>query len=919
LVAALLFVLALLSCTPVYAQGNTGEIWGRIADTNDSAISASTVTATSVDTGAERKTHTDRSGRFGFAVLASGRYQVTAAHDGFASQRQDDIVLLPGQRMQIELRLHLAPLPETIALNPYPPIVESARTHASGFVAETEIEALPIEGRRYLRLAELTPAVTRDFETGGIRVMDLPSAQNRILIDGFDHTSSITGEPIGAEGPQRIPYQLSQWSVQAFRVQTNGAPADNGRAGGAAINVATKAGANDFHGSGFEFFGHRALNGDKALDEQAGLPKPPYRNNLFGAILGGPILREHNFFLLNYEGLRRIDSSTASPDLTPFAPVGALALNRVQPLLARAARGQKQDLIFARTDHEYLRQHFTLRYLDQQFAGRAIDATRFQPALSSDGRAYLRTRSGAGSLASAIGGAVVNEARVQYADSHDTEAPPSAPTLVIFQGASFVAQTGSSLFGPHSFATKRLQMADSMSWVAGAHSIKVGADVLKDRNATAFGPLTTYGFQSIGRLANSLTSGSSDWFTQTRDTGPVHADVNQYAAFLENAWRASHSLTIDLGIRYDVQNFIGGSLAATRSLQAAGLGSGIPTAYNNWAPRIGLAYAPGDRKTVFRAAYGLFYGTTPALIPALAQAFSDAPLQALPASVAVVDPNFKTSRVHQASAGWEVEKYRAGSFGVEYLFARGERLPRPVDINVAGRFSDFNRVVSFQSSGQSIYNGISVHTRGHVVQQLFYTMAYTFSRSFETPQQPIAMVFGGLNDRGSLSMQGSTLETRAAGDADRHHQIAISAMYDSSVLAIDHHGLSKRLRENWEWGFVYTLQTGRPYSAYVVGDINADRNAFNDLAPDTSWNQYRLPYQSSMDPRVARRFSIGGSRQLYVIWEAFNIWNRPNYTAADNTLYSIGASGSLVRNPLFGRNVAEANGRMMQLAARIAF
>src|SRR5438874_1745005 len=205
--------------------------------------------------------------------------------------------------------------------------MESARTHASAFVAETEIEELPIAGRRYLRLAELTPVITQDAATGGVSVMDLPSAQNRILIDGFDHTSSITGDPIGREGP---------------------------------------------------------------------------------------------------------------------------------------SRDQDQDLVFARTDHEYFRQHLTLRYVDQQFAGQAVDATRFQPAISSDGRAYLRTRSGAGSLASALGSKIVNEARVQYADSHDAENPATTPAVVVWQGGSFVAQTGSSLFGPHTFATKQVQMADSV-------------------------------------------------------------------------------------------------------------------------------------------------------------------------------------------------------------------------------------------------------------------------------------------------------------------------------------------------------------------------------------------------------------------------------------------------------------------------
>src|SRR5689334_22299285 len=128
-------------------------------------IAGAVVTVTNVDTTERRHVTTNASGVFGFAVLFPGPYQVTATHDGFAGRRQDDIVLLPGQRMQVNLPLRQAPLPETIALNPHPLIMETGRTHASAIVAEAEIEHLPLIGRRYLRLAHLTPAVTFDATT----------------------------------------------------------------------------------------------------------------------------------------------------------------------------------------------------------------------------------------------------------------------------------------------------------------------------------------------------------------------------------------------------------------------------------------------------------------------------------------------------------------------------------------------------------------------------------------------------------------------------------------------------------------------------------------------------------------------------------------------------------------------------------
>jgi len=938
----LFFVLvSLLSRTPAYAQTGAGEIWGRVADSAGQAVAHAAVTVTGVDTGATRHLFTDNGGRFAAPALPAGRYEVTVLHDGFAGRRQEDIVLQPGQRLAIEVRLRRAPLPETIALNPYPPIVESTRTDASAFVADTEIHELPIAGRRYLRLAELAPAVTRDAATGGVSVMDLPATQNRLVIDGFDHTSSITGEPAGREGPARVPYQLSEWAVSAFRINISGSLAEVGGAGAAVINVVTKAGANQLRGSGYEFFGDRALVGHKILDKDAGLDNPPYRSNQFGAVIGGPILKDHNFFLVSYDGLQRIDSSSASPNTTPFSSVDSPALRRLRAAFARETRDQDQDLVLARTDHQYLGQHLTLRYVDQQFTGQAIDASRIQPAISSDGRSYMRTRSGAGSLASVVGPALVNEARVQYADSHDTEQPSTMPGIIVWQGGSFVGATGSSLFGPHSLVSKRLQMADSVSFVAAAHSWKAGVDVLRDRNTTQFRGTTTYGFQTISGFASGVPNGPGEWFSQTLDARGigVNVDVNHYSAFLQDAWRATRSLTLDAGLRYDLQVFADGGLAADSRLADAGLGSAIPRDRTNLAPRVGLAWAPGDRLHTFRAAYGTFYGATPAMIPALARTFDGAnarpitlraaagdavpaypaTLTAIPSgartSIAVVDPFFKSARVRQASAGWEMEKYRVGTLGIQYLFARGERLPRPIDINVGGRFPNVDRVVSFQSSGQSTYNGVAFHERARIFQ-LFYTIAYTLSRVDETPQEPIAMTFGGLNERGVLGTSQS-LNTRAPGSNDQRHHLAVSAMYDTSLFAAGRSGIVKRLLANWSLSTVYTLQSGQPYSAYVDGDINGDRNAFNDLAPGTTRNQYRLPWQLSFDPRVSRQFKMG-ARQLSLMWEAFNVTNRPNYTAVDDMLYAASGTG-MERNPLFGRKTGQADGRIMQLAAKFKF
>lgn len=143
---AVFFVLLSLFSRPgAYAQSGTGEILGRVADPMGRPVVEGAVTVTNVDTGANRHISTDDAGRFGAPALPVGRYQVTVEREGYAGRRQDDIVLRPGQRLSIEMQLRRAALPETIALNPYPPLLESARTHASAFVVDTEIHELRLQ------------------------------------------------------------------------------------------------------------------------------------------------------------------------------------------------------------------------------------------------------------------------------------------------------------------------------------------------------------------------------------------------------------------------------------------------------------------------------------------------------------------------------------------------------------------------------------------------------------------------------------------------------------------------------------------------------------------------------------------------------------------------------------------------------
>lgn len=792
--AALVVLLLLSSRTTAFAQTATGEIWGHVADSSGKSIGHAAITVTNVETGANRHVFTDDAGRFAAPALSVGPYEVTAAFEGYAARRQEELVLHPGQRVVLQFELRRAIFPETLTIGPTPAELETARTHERHLVDTPLVENFPTKDRQFLRLTQLAPAVTTDAATGGPSVMDQPSALNRLLIDGFDHTSSLTGEPYGTLGVNATPSQLSEAAFRELRVDTNGYPAEVGRAGAGVFSVVTKSGTNAMHGTAFEFFGDRALNAARTIDGVEEMT-PAYRSNQFGGVLGGPLIRSRDFFLASYEGLRR--SATSS---------------------------ENQDLALVRLDHHFTdTQQMMARYAGQQFTGAPWE---------------FQTWSLGASLNSSLGGSVVNEARVQRSANREVE------NLA------------------HDFDATRVQAADSLSFIAGGHSMKAGADALFDTHATTFG---------------------------ARGTMPtIRPDVTSYAAFVQDAWRAGPTVTVDLGIRYDLE---------TMPL--------MPRDANNVAPRVGLSWA-GTEHSVIRASYGIFYGMTPAIIPAVAALSGSAP------SV-VVDGGFQNAQVQQANVGWEWEKYRVATAGVTYLFARGTHLPRAEESNTG---TPLNRVVTYRSSGESLYNGITYHMRMRFPQSVFSTVSYTFARADDTAPGVAALVFGTPTaDRRALSS--TTIAARTPGDNDQRHRATLSVMYDTRLLAEKAPGILEALMRNWSVSAIYTLQSGQPYSAYIDRDSNGDGNAVNDLAQGTTRNQYRLPWRAAIDPRIARDFHVGARGKVSLIWEAFNVTNRPNYGAVDDTVYTAGGEGLRLNGPLGSNGLAD--GRVTQLAVKVMF
>src|SRR5439155_25756222 len=178
---------------------------------------------------------------------------------------------------------------QSVSVTEAVPLVGITRTRVSSTVDDRAVESLPVNGRNFIDFVLLTPGVTRDVRAGDISFAGQRGTMNSLVIDGADNNNTFFGQTTGRTGSGRAPFQFSQDAVKEFQVNSNGYSSEYGRAGGAVVNVVTKSGTNEFHGSVFEFYRDRSLNANDVINKIQGRVKSPYHFNQFGGSVGGPI------------------------------------------------------------------------------------------------------------------------------------------------------------------------------------------------------------------------------------------------------------------------------------------------------------------------------------------------------------------------------------------------------------------------------------------------------------------------------------------------------------------------------------------------------------------------------------------------------------------------------------------------------
>src|SRR5215471_947502 len=536
-------IVLLLTCVSVFAQQTTGTVTGRVVDQQGSAVPGATVTAKSTTTGFTRSEVSDAEGVYRLSALPVGIYDVTAELQGFTTVSKQGVEVNVAQIQNVDFPLKVAQLAETVNVTGATPLIQTTASSVGAVVDVKRIEAIPLNGRQFANLAATVPGVGLSFHTDPTKstqyapLVNGGSGRNiNYQIDGGDNNDDTVGGQLEA-----FPLE----AVQEFNFQTQRFKAEYGRSNGGVLAVVTKSGTNLWSGSAFEMFRDKSMN---ALTETEKLPeingtgdalKGDYRQNQFGGSFGGPISKDKAHFFVAAERTQqdktqRVNTSGLFPALDGIFPVpyrenlftGKVTsnLNAEQYLAVRYARNNNSQPYGAAPNSSYY------NWGDSTNKFNSINANHN----------WL------------LGGAKLNEFIFQYADFLNNIASRSSAPNETFPNGLTIGANGNT---PQSTAQKKYQFRDDFSWhktgMAGlGHDFKAGANFINEpRLFITFN--TGKGAYFYTHLTNDKNGPIS---TVTLSDGDSSANIpmKQFATYIQDDWRVSDRLTVNLGLRYDL-------------------------------------------------------------------------------------------------------------------------------------------------------------------------------------------------------------------------------------------------------------------------------------------------------------------------------------------------------------------------------
>ncbi len=317
---AILLSLACVTLSPnnLGAQTWNSHLEGLITDPSGAVIPQANVALTNTASGQTRRTVTNSQGFYTFPLMPAGAYDLIVGASGFASRKVSDIALQVGRSERIDLALQLVRGQATVQVEGRPPLIQTASAAIGDELSGQRINSLPLNGRQFSQLALLAAGAIPPYSNSATQQFNTPAMGLGFSVDGQRserNNFSLDGITLVEPFAYSLTASPSIDAIREFRVEENSYSADQGLVSGAQVNIVSRSGSNRFAGTAYEFFRNSALDAENYFDDPA-RPIPPFRQNQFGAALGGPIRRDRTFFFTQYEGFR-IRQSVTNTTLLP--------------------------------------------------------------------------------------------------------------------------------------------------------------------------------------------------------------------------------------------------------------------------------------------------------------------------------------------------------------------------------------------------------------------------------------------------------------------------------------------------------------------------------------------------------------------------------------------------------------------------
>lgn len=966
-------IIAFLTAAAARAQlsATTGSLLVSARDTTDAAIPGAAVTVTHVERNWSLTLRTDTSGQVLFSTLQPGEYEVLVSREQFTPQKARVRILL-GHNAQANFRLELAAVRSTVTISATPEFaIDAATVPVHHHVPAKQIEALPINQRKALDFALLDSSVQPDTlrvhavaNTSGFNVMGQRPRSNSLQLDGSDMNDETTG---GVRNT--VPME----AVQEFQVLIAGHQAEFGRTCGGVINVVTKSGGNRFHGSAIGFFRHRSLDATNAF---SAIQDPPYTRTQYGGSLSGPIRRDRTFFFAAFEQLRRQESGFSrialSPDTFALSPAQEKlkAADPSHPAVVQAERGlaiartgvdplsgqppayrirplawlggvypvsQRLGTYSLRLDHQFSQVHTVtarVNYAHDHLSSiEAQNNDQISGLLSSGRTASLSVSDPTVVLGvtSLLGPRSVNELRAAWAKRDFRMLPNSFDPPVNVPGTAFI---GREPILPHTRFEYHGHLQEIFTASLGLHLLKAGADWMytpvtityeRETNGNfTFGPQAIPGFPSAPQLTALQAYGLGLPTNYVQQFGDSAAEIKKTAvgAFLQDSWRARPNLTLEWGLRYDVER-VPERHPATPELRTLydrlAIRRTPPTDTNNFQPRAGFSYQAARDKVVVRGSYGLFYDrllllavylphvgdghqmTRSILTGAAAvEVFRSgeqklpAPTTSSPTGITAFSRNWKLGRSQQGHLTVGVSISHRLFFESGYVFVKGSHLGRSRDVNypdgvAAARYlaaggtgdgllaanyfrpcADVSEVMALEDSASSVFHGLRLNLRGQIGSALTVHGSYTFSKAIDDAEEILPH---------SRAQNMSDFRTeRGLALYDQRHRFVLASVFEPKPAG---NSVASRALSGWSIAPIVEVGSGRPVNVLLGFDNNLDQ------------------YPASDRPDVVPAGTPGA------VWTLYGWFASP----------PAGRSGNLGRNAIIGPGYASVSCRVQRRVA----